>query len=202
MKQHLKRKIIILTPMVENLPGPTATKPGDIVKAMNGKSIKIDNTDAEGRLILADALCYADEFKPDCVLDMATLTGAVKIALGTVCSAVFTNDETMWRTLYQVRLLLVVCINGSIMRNVQASVISGDRLWRLPLWQFFSDKMTKCAYADLCNIAAPGTGGSSSLAAAFLKEFTQCKKWAHVDIAGVMEVDIDLWHRHCVVNSD
>jgi len=106
----LRRRLIVLTPLVENCPGPTATKPGDIVRAMNGKSIKIDNTDAEGRLILADALCYADEFKPAIVIDVATLTGAIKVALGGGAAAVFTSDDQLWTQLHQVRAALFVCM--------------------------------------------------------------------------------------------
>ena len=120
----LKVNIVGLIPLTENLPSGTATKPGDLVVAMNGKTIIVDNTDAEGRLILADALCYAQEFKPRFILDIATLTGAMRIALGGVATGVFSNDTAVWENL----------------RN--AGTISGDRVWRFPLWQHYNDKMT------------------------------------------------------------
>jgi aminopeptidase len=157
--------VIGLTPMVENMPGGKATKPGDVFYAMNGKSIKVDNTDAEGRLILADALCYADTFKPAHVIDLATLTGAMHIALGAGAAGVFTNCEQLWKKLYE------------------ASIETGDRVWRMPLWKTYGSKL-KTESADLNNIAL-GAGGGSSIAAAFLKEFTECNSWAHIDIAGV-----------------
>ena len=83
-------------PICENMPSGSAIRPGDVVRAMNGKSVQIDNTDAEGRLILADALCYAHEFQPRHIVDLATLTGAIRVALGNACAGVFSNDQTMW----------------------------------------------------------------------------------------------------------
>jgi len=157
--------VIGLTPMVENMPGGKATKPGDVFYAMNGKSIKVDNTDAEGRLILADALCYADTFKPAHVIDLATLTGAMHVALGAAAAGVFTNCDQLWKKLYD------------------ASVETGDRVWRMPLFKTYGSKL-KTDSADLNNIAL-GAGGGSAIAAAFLKEFTECNSWAHIDIAGV-----------------
>jgi len=160
----------VLTPLVENMPGGRASRPGDIVKAMNGKSIKIDNTDAEGRLILADALCYADTFNPSHVIDMATLTGAMGVAIGQGACGVFTNSQSIWEKLH--------C----------ASVKTGDRVWRMPVFKYYLSRM-KTDYADLNNIAKAGSGGGACTAAAFLKEFTKCENWAHIDIAGVMEDD-------------
>jgi len=162
---ELPYDVIGLTPMVENLPSGKATKPGDVFYAMNGKSIKIDNTDAEGRLILADALCYADTFKPAHVIDLATLTGAMHVALGNACAGVFTNSDELFKKLHE------------------AGVETGDRVWRMPLFKTFGAKL-KTDSADLNNIAL-GAGGGSAIAAAFLKEFTECSSWAHIDIAGV-----------------
>jgi aminopeptidase len=165
---HLK----VLIPLVENMPGARATKPGDIVRAMNGTTIKIDNTDAEGRLILADALCYADTFNPTHVIDVATLTGAVIIALGSAASAVYSNNEELWQALHS------------------AGVFTGDRVWRMPLYKRYKS-MLKTDYADLNNISSPPREAGSCTAAAFLKHFTKCTSWAHLDIAGTMEGDSD-----------
>ncbi|PBC29834.1 Cytosol aminopeptidase [Apis cerana cerana] len=165
----LKLNIIGLIPLTENLPSGTATKPGDVVIAMNGKSIIVDNTDAEGRLILADALCYAQEFNPSFILDIATLTGAMRIALGGAATGVFTNNSTLFEKL----------------KN--AGTLSGDRVWRFPLWQHFTDEMTKkVKSADVRNVAKI-KGGGSCTAAAFLREFVSNNTpWLHLDIAGVM----------------
>ncbi|XP_040567587.1 cytosol aminopeptidase isoform X3 [Lepeophtheirus salmonis] len=161
---HLK----VLIPLCENMPGSKATKPGDVVKAMNGKTIQVDNTDAEGRLILADALCYADTFKPSMVIDAATLTGAMAIALGGGAAGTFTNSDALWHQLQK------------------AGEYTGDRLWRLPLWDIYSSQVKKSVLADLNNIGSVVYGGSCT-AAAFLQAFTECKNWAHLDIAGVMD---------------
>ncbi|XP_043790439.1 cytosol aminopeptidase-like isoform X2 [Apis laboriosa] len=165
----LKLNVIGLIPLTENLPSGTATKPGDVVIAMNGKSIIVDNTDAEGRLILADALCYAQEFNPSFILDIATLTGAMRIALGGAATGVFTNNSTLFEKL----------------KN--AGTLSGDRVWRFPLWQHYTDEMTKkVKSADVRNVAKI-KGGGSCTAAAFLREFVSNNTpWLHLDIAGVM----------------
>ncbi|XP_012220482.1 cytosol aminopeptidase [Linepithema humile] len=165
----IKKNIIGLIPLTENLPSGLATKPGDVVRAMNGKTIIVDNTDAEGRLILADALCYAQEFNPRFILDIATLTGAMRVALSNSATGVFTNDSNLYETL----------------RN--AGAITGDRVWRFPLWQHFTDEVTKKVKgADLNNIAKC-KGGGSCTAAAFLREFVpKDVSWMHLDIAGVM----------------
>ena len=165
----LKVNIIGLIPLTENLPSGTATKPGDLVVAMNGKTIIVDNTDAEGRLILADALCYAHEFKPKFILDIATLTGAAMIALGGAATGVFTNDGTLFEKLKD------------------AGTLTGDRVWRLPLWQHFTDEMTKKVKgADINNCATTKAGGACT-AAAFLWEFVaHDTPWMHLDMAGVM----------------
>ncbi|KYN23336.1 E3 ubiquitin-protein ligase RFWD2 [Trachymyrmex cornetzi] len=165
----LKKNIVGLIPLTENLPSGHATKPGDLVRAMNGKTIIVDNTDAEGRLILADALCYAEQFNPRFILDIATLTGAMRIALSNSATGVFTNDGNLYETL----------------RN--AGTVTGDRVWRFPLWQHFTDEVTKKVKgADINNIAKC-KGGGSCTAAAFLREFvTKDTPWMHLDIAGVM----------------
>jgi aminopeptidase len=151
---------------VENMPGGAASRPGDIVVSRSGLSIKIDNTDAEGRLILCDALDYANEFQPSTVIDVATLTGACHIALGAGACAMFTNNTQLFKGMYQ------------------AGVRTGDRVWRMPVYQQYTNRM-KTDFADLNNIAKPNSGGGSCTAAAFLKEFTKCESWAHLDIAGV-----------------
>ncbi|XP_064631464.1 cytosol aminopeptidase-like [Lineus longissimus] len=156
-------------PLCENMPSGKATKPGDVVTAMNGKTIQVDNTDAEGRLILADALCYADSFKPKGIIDMATLTGAVAVALGTGASGVFTNSNSLWNKLHK------------------AGTWTGDRLWRLPLWKHYSRQVTNSHLADLSNVGKYSRDGGSCTAAAFLKEFTTNPEWVHIDIAGVMQ---------------
>ncbi|XP_011863940.1 PREDICTED: cytosol aminopeptidase-like [Vollenhovia emeryi] len=165
----LKKNIIGLIPLTENLPSGHATKPGDMVQAMNGKTIIVDNTDAEGRLILADALCYAQRFNPRFILDIATLTGAMRVALSNSATGVFTNDGNLYETL----------------RN--AGTVTGDRVWRFPLWQHFTDEVTKKVKGADINNLAKCKGGGSCTAAAFLREFvSKDTPWMHLDIAGVM----------------
>ncbi|XP_050069645.1 cytosol aminopeptidase-like isoform X1 [Anopheles maculipalpis] len=155
-------------PLCENMPSGTATKPGDVVYAMNGKSICVDNTDAEGRLILADALCYASTFNPKFILDIATLTGAIKVALGDCVSGVFSSNKKLWETIHE------------------AGSQTGDRVWRMPLFKHYSDQMCDHNGYDLNNLGK-GKGGGSCTAAAFLREFVpKDTPWLHVDIAGVM----------------
>ncbi|KAJ4451388.1 hypothetical protein ANN_02850 [Periplaneta americana] len=156
-----------LIPLTENLPSGSATKPGDVVHAMNGKSIIVDNTDAEGRLILADALCYAQEFNPQLTVDIATLTGAIRIALGSAAAGVYSNSTPLFQKLQQ------------------AGALTGDRVWRMPLWQHYTKAMTDTQSADLLNVSKVAGAGSCT-AAAFLKEFIPSGNWIHMDIAGVM----------------
>lgn len=164
----LKANIVALIPLTENMPGGAATKPGDVVTAMNGMTIQVDNTDAEGRLILADALCYADTLKPRLVMDVATLTGAISVALGAGAAGVYSKRTGDWETLSE------------------CGARAGDRVWRMPLWKLYNQKMKKSALADLNNISlSPGAG--SCTAAAFLSNFTSCPAWLHLDIAGVMD---------------
>ncbi|KAK7929124.1 hypothetical protein WMY93_005519 [Mugilogobius chulae] len=114
--------LIGLAPLCENMPSGKATKPGDVVKAKNGKTIQVDNTDAEGRLILADALCYGHTFNPRAIVNVATLTGAMDVALGSAATGVFTNSDWLWEQLHK------------------ASVVTGDRVWRMPLFQHYTNR--------------------------------------------------------------
>lgn len=166
-KLQLPINLKAFIPLCENMPSGTATKPGDVVTAMNGKTIQVDNTDAEGRLILADALSYACTFNPQFILDMATLTGAMIIALGSAAAGTFTNSSELWKLLHK------------------AGGQTGDRLWRMPLFQHYTENMTSCQLAALNNIGNSRAGGSCT-AAAFLKEFVGENQWIHIDIAGVM----------------
>jgi leucyl aminopeptidase len=155
--------VIGLIPTCENMPGGAATKPGDIVTSMSGQTIEILNTDAEGRLILADALSYAERFEPQAVVDIATLTGACIIALGHVCSGLFANEEGLAGELQA------------------AGADSWDRVWRLPLWEDYQEQL-KSNFADFANIG--GRAAGSVTAACFLSRFTHKYDWAHLDIAG------------------
>ncbi|KAK3607322.1 hypothetical protein CHS0354_018806 [Potamilus streckersoni] len=167
-KLHIPISVKAYIPLCENMPSGTATRPGDVVTAMNGKTIQVDNTDAEGRLILADALCYAQTFNPQLVLDMATLTGAIDVALGSGATGVFTNSTPMWDILQK------------------ASVRTGDRVWRMPLLEHYTKQVTESQLADVNNIGKFSRSGGACTAAAFLKEFVTNKNWLHLDIAGVM----------------
>ncbi len=163
-RRKVSRPVIAYIPAVENMPGGQATRPGDIVTARNGKTIEILNTDAEGRLILADALSFAVEEKPAAIVDIATLTGAVLMALGHEATAVMGNDD---------RLILDLMLSGEA---------TGERLWQLPLWPEYSE-MLKGQFGDLKNMG-DGTAGTIA-GGAFLKEFVpEDIPWAHLDIAG------------------
>jgi leucyl aminopeptidase len=145
------------------MPGGAASKPGDIVTSMSGQTIEILNTDAEGRLILCDALTYAERFEPDTVIDVATLTGACVIALGHVATGLFANDDNLAGEL------------------LQAGEESLDRAWQMPLWEDYQD-LLKSNFADMANIGGRPAGSVS--AACFLSRFTKKFEWAHLDIAG------------------
>ncbi|XP_050438807.1 cytosol aminopeptidase-like isoform X2 [Adelges cooleyi] len=160
--------VVGLTPLCENMPSSSALKPGDVIVAMNGKSIQVDNTDAEGRLILADALCYAATFNPKLTLDLATLTGAMMVAIGGAATGVFSTADKIWND--------VQC----------AGNYTGDRMWRFPLWNYYSALLSGYSGFDLDNIGK-GKGGGACTAAAFLKEFAPPGDWVHMDIAGVMK---------------
>jgi len=168
-KLKMPINIVGLTPMAENMPGGKATKPGDVVTAMNGKTIQVDNTDAEGRLVLADALCYAHTFQPKTIVDLATLTGAMNVALGGGAAGAFTTSTALWNVLWK------------------SGHRTGDRLWRMPIFQLYTKHMSGARLADLNNISKKVGAAGSCTAAAFLKEFVEVKHWAHLDIAGVME---------------
>ncbi len=162
---RLPVSVVALAPLTENLPSGSATRPGDILRFGNGKTVEVDNTDAEGRLVLADALSYAGKFRPDVLLDFATLTGAVLVALGHECAALFTDDETLATEL------------------LASGEASGERLWRLPLWDDYRENL-RSEWADMKNTA--GRNAGSIAAAVFLKEFVpKDVAWAHIDIAGV-----------------
>ncbi|MEE9391370.1 MAG: leucyl aminopeptidase [Planctomycetota bacterium] len=161
---NLPLHVVGIVPSSENMPGENANKPGDIVKASNGKTIQILNTDAEGRLILADALVYAQKFKPDAIVDLATLTGACMVALGQHCCGLMTRHDDLAREL------------------VHAGEGAHERAWRLPLWDEYSDEM-KGDSSDLKNLG--GRFGGALTAGAFLENFTDNARWAHLDIAGV-----------------
>ncbi|XP_032881904.1 cytosol aminopeptidase isoform X2 [Amblyraja radiata] len=163
----LPLNIIGLAPLCENMVNGRANKPGDVVRAKNGKTIQVDNTDAEGRLVLADALCYAHNFNPKAVVNAATLTGAMDVALGSAATGVFTNSDWLWEHLRE------------------ASIVTGDRVWRMPLFQHYTRQVTESQLADLNNIGKYRSGGACT-AAAFLREFVTVPHWAHLDIAGVM----------------
>ena len=147
----------------ENLPDGAANKPGDVVTSMKGITIEILNTDAEGRLILCDALTYVEKFKPAVVLDIATLTGACVVALGQHASGLFSNDD------------------GLADAILAAGESAGDRAWRLPVWDEYQQQL-KSNFADVANIGGRFAGAVT--AACFLKRFTEDYKWAHLDIAG------------------
>ncbi|KAM6220860.1 cytosol aminopeptidase [Rhynchocyon petersi] len=164
---NLPINLIGLAPLCENMPSGKANKPGDVVRAKNGKTIQVDNTDAEGRLILADALCYAHTFNPKLILNAATLTGAMDVALGSGATGVFTNSSWLWNKLFE------------------ASIDTGDRVWRMPLFEHYTRQVVDCQLADVNNIGKYRSAGACT-AAAFLREFVTHSKWAHLDIAGVM----------------
>jgi leucyl aminopeptidase len=158
-----KVNVVGLIPACENMPSGTATKPGDVVTSMSGQTIEILNTDAEGRLILADALTYAERFKPATVVDVATLTGACVIALGHVNSGLFTKDDALASEL------------------LAAGEAALDPCWRMPLQDEYEEGL-KTNFADVANVA--GRPGGSITAACFLQRFAKNYRWAHLDVAG------------------
>ena len=155
--------VVGLIPATENMPDGLAVKPGDVVTSMSGQTIEILNTDAEGRLVLCDAITYAERFQPSAVIDIATLTGACVIALGAVRSGLFSSDDTLAAQLHQ------------------AGETSGDPCWRMPLDDDYADGL-KSRFADVANVA--GRAAGSVTAAKFLQRFTKSFAWAHLDIAG------------------
>ena len=164
-KLKLPVHVVALAPVTENLPSGSACRPGDILRMRNGKTVEVDNTDAEGRLILADALSYAGKFRPDVLLDYATLTGAVLIALGHECAGLMTPDEDLARQI------------------AAAGEATSERVWRLPVWPDYRDNL-KSDWADMRNTGGRTAGTVN--AGVFLQEFVpKGVPWAHLDIAGV-----------------
>ena len=152
----------------ENMPSGKAYKPGDILTAKNGKTIEVDNTDAEGRLTLADALCYACELNVDEVIDLATLTGACMVALGTHAAGIMGNDKELINNL------------------IKTADNAGEKFWELPMWEDYADSL-KSDVADMQNTGS--RWGGASTAGCFLKNFVKDVKWAHIDIAGTAFLD-------------
>jgi leucyl aminopeptidase len=162
-EMKLPVNVIGIIPATENMPGGRATKPGDIVTSMSGLTVEILNTDAEGRLILCDALTYAERYDPAAVIDIATLTGACVIALGHVVSGLFANDDPLAREV------------------LAAGEQAGDGAWHLPLHDEYQDQL-RSNFADFANIGGRPAGAVT--AACFLSRFTKKFKWAHLDVAG------------------
>ena len=155
--------VVGIVPCVENMPDGRAIKPGDVVTSLSGQTIEILNTDAEGRLILCDALTYAKRFDPDVVIDIATLSGACVIALGAHASGLLANHDDLANEL------------------LAAGQLSGDRAWRLPLWEDYQRQLDS-NFADMANVGGREAGAIT--AACFLSRFTKEYRWAHLDIAG------------------
>lgn len=158
-----KINVVAIIAAAENMPSGRATKPGDVVTSMSGQTIEVLNTDAEGRLVLCDALTYAGRFKPKTVIDIATLTGACVVALGNHASGLYANDQNLADEL------------------LSAGKIAGDKAWQMPLWDEYQ-KSLDSNFADIANIG--GREGGSITAACFLSRFTEKYSWAHLDIAG------------------
>ncbi len=167
----VKTRVIGYVPLVENMPSGHAMRPGDVLKMRNGKTVEVLNTDAEGRLILADALSYADDEEVDAVVDLATLTGAVSIALGEKVAGLMGNNEA-W--IDQVR---------------DAADRAGERVWHLPLPPDYRRNMDS-EIADIRNIATGGGAGTLT-AGLFLQEFVGARPWVHLDIAGTARASSD-----------
>lgn len=160
---ELAINLVVIVPTCENLPDGDANKPGDVVTSMSGQTIEVLNTDAEGRLILCDAMTYAERFEPDAVVDVATLTGACVIALGHHASGLFSNNDALARDL------------------LNAGEESWDRAWHMPMWEDYQEQL-KSNFADMANIG--GRAGGSITAACFLSRYAKKYDWAHLDIAG------------------
>lgn len=176
-KLKLKKNIIVLVPAVENMPGGSAFRPGDIVRMMDGTTVEVGHTDAEGRLILADALTFAKQYDPKTVIDVATLTGAAMVALGERASAIFTDDDNLAQ------------------KVTELGEEAGDYVWRLPLWEEYSVEIAG-SHGDISNIRTKGQPryGGAITAAAFLKHFAKNQKfksWMHIDMAPMMTASFD-----------
>ncbi len=163
LELELPLNLIGVVPASENLPDGAANKPGDVVTSLSGQTIEVLNTDAEGRLILCDALTYSERFDPEVLIDIATLTGACAVALGSHPSGLMGNDEAL------------------VAEILEAGDRSGDRAWRLPLWDDYQTQLDS-NFADMANVG--GKEGGAITAACFLARFTKKLRWAHLDIAG------------------
>ena len=163
---NLPINAVFVVPACENVPSSTATLPGDVVKSMSGTTIEILNTDAEGRLILADALTYTQKYKPKVIVDMATLTGACVVALGAHHSGLMSNSDQLAEKLFQ------------------CGQSTDDVTWRLPLTEEYADQIVS-NFADVANISTRGSGAGTITAGCFLQKFVGDYDWAHIDIAGV-----------------
>jgi leucyl aminopeptidase len=164
-KMKLKKNVIGLIPSVENMASGKSYRPGDVIRSMSGKTIEVLNTDAEGRVILADALSYSEKYKPEVVIDVATLTGAAMVALGERASAIFTEDDELAKTLEE------------------AGEKTGDYVWRLPMWEEYENEI-KGSLGDYTNIHNKDSRyGGAIYGAVFLHQFIKGTKWAHIDMA-------------------
>ncbi|MDA1064841.1 MAG: leucyl aminopeptidase, partial [Proteobacteria bacterium] len=163
VRLKLRINLNVIVPTVENMPSGTATRPGDIVQSMSGQTIEVLNTDAEGRLILCDALTYSRRFKPDTVIDVATLTGACVVALGHHRTGVMSKNNQLAASI------------------VAAGEVAGDYAWQLPLDDEYAE-LLQSNFADMANIG--GRDGGAITAGCFLAKFTDGLNWAHLDIAG------------------
>ena len=163
VEMKLKLNIVCLAVAVENMPGSKAQRPSDVVTTMSGQTVEVLNTDAEGRLILCDALTYVQKFNPQIIIDAATLTGACVVALGKHATGLMTKDDALAADL------------------IAAGEASLDRAWRLPLWDDYQSQL-ETGYADIANIGGKYAGAIT--AGCFLSRFTEGYRWAHLDIAG------------------
>lgn len=163
IEAKLPINLVCIVAAAENMPSGDASRPGDIVTTMSGQTVEILNTDAEGRLVLCDALTYAKKFDPEVVVDVATLTGAVIVALGSKASAVYSNDDRFASEL------------------IEAGEYTGDRAWQMPLWEEYQPQL-KSNFADMANIG--GREAGSITAACFLSRYVDEMTWAHMDVAG------------------
>ena len=159
----LPLNVVALAPACENLPDGNASKPGDVVRTMAGRTVEVLNTDAEGRLVLCDAITYAQRYEPDVVIDVATLTGACVIALGAHASGLFSNHQPLADAL------------------LAAGEHAGDRAWQMPLWEEYAEQL-KSNFADVANVGGREAGAVT--AASFLAKFASGQRWAHLDVAG------------------
>ena len=159
----LPLNVVALAPACENLPDGNASKPGDVVRTMAGRTVEVLNTDAEGRLVLCDAITYAERYKPDVVIDVATLTGACVIALGAHASGLFSNHQPLADAL------------------LAAGEHAGDRAWQMPLFEEYAEQL-ESNFADMANVGGREAGAVT--AASFLAKFTSRQRWAHLDVAG------------------